>query len=223
MRSRRTRPSRPDVPTRLLDAAEAGFARQGFRATSIKAIGHAAGTNPALIYYYYRNKAGLYHAVLRRRFEGLGDAFAPALDPALSPEECIRRLVHGYVAFLRAHPALPPLMLREVLDHQAAHALAEVRRGAGAAIQGLLGVIARGQRTGMFRRDLVPSNVIVSILGQVIYAFIAQPVIQGVLVRGGPRAAGPWLDQFADHAAEFTLAALRPAAARRTSRRQRGT
>ena len=107
----------------LLDAAELRFARQGFAATTIKDIAEAAQLNSALLYYYFANKEDLYHAVLRRRISSLAADVAPALMAPVAPAEAIRRFVRAYVGFLLLHPELPALMQREILDHNARHAL----------------------------------------------------------------------------------------------------
>jgi AcrR family transcriptional regulator len=53
--------------TQILDAAEKLFARQGFEATSLRAIIADAGVNLAAIHYHFRSKEGLVRAVLQRR------------------------------------------------------------------------------------------------------------------------------------------------------------
>ena len=71
--------------------------------------------------------------------------------------------------------------------------------------------IRAGQESGDFRHDIDPVHAVVSIVGQVIYAFMAQPIIQGVLLQRG--TTGPdavWLREFGVHAAEFSLRALAP-------------
>ncbi len=203
----------------LLDAAERRFARQGFAATTIKDIAAEAQLNSALLYYYFANKEDLYHAVLRRRIAGLAADIAPALMAPVAPAEAIRRFVRAYVGFLLLHPELPTLMQREILDHAAAHALPEIRAHAGDLFRRFAGIIRSGQESGEFRRDIDPVQAVVSIMGQVVYAFMAQPIIQGVLLKRG--TTGPdavWLRKFGTHAAEFSLRALAPAAAPRRRR-----
>src|ERR1051326_5113762 len=56
----------PTAREQILDAAERLFARKGFDPTTIKEIGAAAKVNPALLYYYFRDKEELYRAVLQR-------------------------------------------------------------------------------------------------------------------------------------------------------------
>jgi TetR/AcrR family transcriptional regulator len=195
----------------LLDAAERRFARQGFAATTIKDIAAAAQLNSALLYYYFADKEDLYHAVLRRRITGLAADLAPALQGPVAPAKAIRRFVQAYVGFLLLHPELPALMQREILDHAAEHALPEIQASAGALFRRFAEIIRNGQASGDFRADIDPVHAVVSIIGQVIYAFMAQPIIQGVLLqRGGAGPDAVWLREFGVHAADFALRALAP-------------
>ena len=58
-----------DLPKeRLLDEAEALFARKGFHAVSVRAITSAAGCNLAAVNYHFGSKENLYLEVFRSRF-----------------------------------------------------------------------------------------------------------------------------------------------------------
>jgi AcrR family transcriptional regulator len=54
--------------SRILDAAERLFARNGFEGTSLRAIIAEAQVNLASIHYYYRSREGLIRAVIERCF-----------------------------------------------------------------------------------------------------------------------------------------------------------
>lgn len=58
-----------ETPDRILDAAEALFAAQGYAATSIRAIARDAGVNLAAINYHFGSKQGLMEAVFNRRIQ----------------------------------------------------------------------------------------------------------------------------------------------------------
>jgi AcrR family transcriptional regulator len=58
-------------PDHLLDAAQAVFAQDGLRGGSLRAIARRAGCDPALIYYHFASKEGLFAALLQRRFLGV--------------------------------------------------------------------------------------------------------------------------------------------------------
>jgi AcrR family transcriptional regulator len=65
----------PDATTREAIAAAALelFSAHGFASVSNKELGKAAGVNPALIYYYFADKQGLFTFVVRK---ALADAEA---------------------------------------------------------------------------------------------------------------------------------------------------
>lgn len=65
--SRARRPRRDGEATRaaILDAARRLFAARGYRRTTVRAIGAAAGADPALVVRYFDGKQGLLAQVLR--------------------------------------------------------------------------------------------------------------------------------------------------------------
>lgn len=198
-----------DVPTALLDGAEALFARQGFAATTIKQIGAKAGVNPALIYYYFPNKARLYHAVLERRLGSFARRGLTDVASDLAPLQAVRRFLLDYARMLREAPDLPRLLARELADHEAAHALPIIKDVAAGVFRRLCDVIRAGQRRGEIRADLEPRFAAVSTVAQVAWFYVAAPAVSRLL---GYDGHVPLKEQnrFAEHAADFALAALAP-------------
>ena len=80
------RPGRPiraikqDQRAALLNAAIHAFARHGFAGASLSQIASAAGTDSALIRYYYGSKMGLWQAVIDR----ISEAMVSELDQLLN-------------------------------------------------------------------------------------------------------------------------------------------
>ena len=69
---KRTRGRRPtaetaDLRATLLDAALACFVRRGIAVTSLRDIATEAGVTPALVHYYFGDKAQLQEAVAEAR------------------------------------------------------------------------------------------------------------------------------------------------------------
>lgn len=205
----------PDAAIRILDAAESLFARQGFAATTIKAIGAEAGLNPALLYYYFPDKQQLYQAVLDRRVGAFARQVPSQLPEGLPPLQGIRRLVEAQVAFMRSSPHVPRLLARELADHEAANARPVVREFAAGAFRRLCDFIREGQRDGTIRADLDPGFTAISIISQTAWFFVAQPVVSRVLGYEGALPAEESA-RFAEHAVRFAFAAVRanPAPAR---------
>ena len=91
-----------EARNRLLDAALALFAEQGFAKTSTREIALAAQANIASISYYFGDKAGLYRAVFQDPRNN------PTLDPAYAStvaqdvRGCIQGLLRGFVEPLKS-------------------------------------------------------------------------------------------------------------------------
>jgi TetR/AcrR family transcriptional regulator len=193
----------------ILDAAEARFAAHGFDSTTIKQIAGEAGVNTALIYYYFADKEALYHAMVERLITRIAGTMAGVLARAADPENAVREFAKNHHSFLEANPRMPRLIVRELVDHDAAHAQDAIRQLVATTFDRLRAAIAAGQAAGVFRRDVDPRFAAISLVSQTTYFNVARPAISLIFADGGPipRALG---EAFAEHAAKFTLAALRP-------------
>jgi AcrR family transcriptional regulator len=69
-----------DTKERLIDAAEALFAQQGYAATSLRSITSSAGANLAAVNYHFGSKVSLLLAVLERRLKPINDERLRMLD-----------------------------------------------------------------------------------------------------------------------------------------------
>ena len=213
----------------ILDAAERLFAGQGFARTTIKRIGRAAGVNSALLYYYFADKDQLYREVLQRFVSRLVARTMGGSEAGADPEARLRAFVGAQADTLAANPDVPRLLVRELIDFDAAHAVEQIQRLAATSFRRLCELIEDGQRAGVFRRDVDPRFAAISTISQVAYFFIARPAVRLLLDESAPRPSGDPAGAFARHAADFAVAALavpgpaRPArAAPRAHRRKPG-
>lgn len=210
-----------DTPSRdlILDAAERLFAAQGFARTTIKHIGREAGVNSALLYYYFADKDRLYRAVLQRFVSRLVTRTMSAAGD--DPEAAVRAFVAAQADAVAASPHAPRLFARELIDYDASHAVQQVHLMAVTSFRRLCGLIEEGQQAGLFRRDWDSRYAAISTIAQVAYFSIARPAVRVLLQERPPGSPDAVLQAFARHAAEFAVAALAAAPARR-SRRRRG-
>ena len=86
----------PHVRQRLLDAALQLFSTKGYAATSVRELVEAAGVTKPVLYYYFKNKEGLYLALMQ---ESLGD-FYQAAHQAVSAPGCVTERIIGYCTTL---------------------------------------------------------------------------------------------------------------------------
>jgi AcrR family transcriptional regulator len=131
-----------------------------------------------------------------------------AIERASSHADRIRAFVRAQAKLLGEHPHFPQLLVRELVDHQAAHAEQAITNTAAGAFRRLCEVIEAGQRDGAFRRSLDPRYTAISIIAQVAYFAIARPAVGLLLGYGTSGAPRTVSDEFYAHAEEFALAAL---------------
>jgi AcrR family transcriptional regulator len=106
----RTEPK--DTSKRLLEAAEELFAKQGIRATSLKAITEFAEVNIAAVNYHFRTKDALVRAVFERSFQPLNKERLRLLtamelaagDGPLALESVLYALFEPMIRSWRANP-----------------------------------------------------------------------------------------------------------------------
>lgn len=94
-------PDSTDTRRRLLEAAEAEFARYGVAGARVDRIAEAAGANKRLIYVYYGNKEQLFDTVLSSAVSRLADAVP------LNPDD-----LPGYTAAMFDYLVRNPAMFR---------------------------------------------------------------------------------------------------------------
>ena len=85
-----------NVRQRLLDAALQLFSTKGYAATSVRELVEAAGVTKPVLYYYFKNKEGLYLALME---DALGDFFQVAEQARTAPG-CVTERIRGYCTAL---------------------------------------------------------------------------------------------------------------------------
>src|SRR5258708_24271131 len=73
-----------DTATRIIDAAERLFIRDGIDATSLRAVTREAGVNVAAIHYYFGSRDELLRAVLDRIVTPVNERRLVLLDQGLA-------------------------------------------------------------------------------------------------------------------------------------------
>jgi TetR/AcrR family transcriptional regulator len=213
----------PDSSRRdqILDAAERLFAARGFARTTIKQIGREAGVNSALLYYYFADKDRLYREVLQRFVVRLVARTMSGTAGSSPPDARLRAFVQAQAETLAENPHVPRLLVREMIEYDAAHAVEQIQHLAVTGFRRLCDIIEEGQREGVFRADVDPRFAAISTIAQVAYFLVARPAVR-ILLQQGPDGPSPDVVRaFGRHAADFAVAALAapvrrsPAAARR--------
>lgn len=78
---------------KLLQSAIREFSNHGLAGARTDTIADSAGVNKALLYYYFKNKEGLYEAALEEVSAAVAERTSSALDARYSPGERLLRAV----------------------------------------------------------------------------------------------------------------------------------
>jgi AcrR family transcriptional regulator len=103
-----------DPKNRILDAAISLFAQKGFAAVGVREIAAEAGVNIAMISYYFEGKVGILKEILEEFFRRYFLVFEGVDDKSKSPEDCVRRLIHKMVQFVRENTELAMVSYNEI-------------------------------------------------------------------------------------------------------------
>jgi AcrR family transcriptional regulator len=164
-RSRAQRTNDPDGNRRnIIEVATKEFAEKGFSGARVDEIAARTKTSKRMIYYYFGGKEALYIAVLEEAYRKIRSIEA-MLDLAHQPpEEALRTLVGFTFDYQNAHPEFIRLVMNEnILNGAYVARSKDIQKLNSAVISAVRELLARGQREGIFRRDLDPVDLHMSI------------------------------------------------------------
>lgn len=196
---------------RILEAAGEIFGKMGFKDATIRLIARQAGVNIAAINYHFRDKEGLYGAVLEEAFHTGFTRFPATMDlPAeASPRERLRAFIRAMFYRLQSGEGWGGLagrgrlIARELLDPSPAFE-AILDRYIKPHKELLTDIIVDIMQGNPGQDLLVPCAI--SIIGQCIYYAFASAVIGRLSAGDAPTEAN--LDRLADFVWQFSLGGI---------------
>ena len=197
---------------RILAAAGEIFGHRGFKDTTIRTIAKAADVNIAAINYHFRDKEGLYGAVLEDVFHQGFTRFPATMDltAGADPRQRLRSFIKAMFYRLQSKEGWGGvagrgrLIARELLDPSPAFETI-LDRYIKPHRDLLVAIVA-----DLFAPPLPePEKLLscaISIIGQCIYYALASPIIHKVCVENSPTEAN--LDRLADFVWHFSLGGI---------------
>ena len=207
----------------ILKAALEEFSHEGVTGARTEEIARRAGVNKALLYYYFKDKEGLYTAALEEVFSGLHEKVTSALSRTdLPPRERLLLYVRTHFDYIASAPVYPRLLQREFM-----RSAGRTLSAAGSKIMEQHGkplynrmekLIEEGIASGDFRR-VNPVQTVTSILGTIVFYFISLPA-QQIMLAGDP-ASPERIAQRRTAVVDFIGAAIFTPAAHKAITRER--
>jgi len=196
-----------ETRARLLSAAERLFAERGFKDVTVREICRVARANIAAVNYHFRDKLGLYRAVLQSAIDRMRETTDAArkAGEGQPPEEQLRTYISIFMRRLLSdrRGTVHRLVTREMMDPTPAlEAIAQ--QGVRPRVEYLSAIIAK--LIGSDTTDPRVARSVASVWTQSA-AYVANPIAERL---GEPIASTPEdADAIAQHIADFSIAGIR--------------
>ncbi|WP_457746642.1 TetR/AcrR family transcriptional regulator [Sulfurimonas sp.] len=138
---------------KIIHQARLLFSKNGYDATTVDDIAQESAINKALIYYYFKNKSGLYTTIMSGLFDAIYEEVVVANKDSVSPSQELYTFIKTYAAYANKHTYFPALLLRELSD-SGAH-LPEMMFVSMRKLFALLSdILYKGEKEGVFKKSI---------------------------------------------------------------------
>jgi AcrR family transcriptional regulator len=178
-----------ETRTKILDVAEALFARRGYAGVGMREVALGVGLGKSSLFHHFPTKLELYDEVLGRALARLGESLEPALCSEAGHIERLDALIDALVDGLAEHPTTARLALRSLFEEEDG---ARLRGGPGAnghpasekTLKRLIGgfqvLLAEGVEAGVFRQ-ISPGHLTQTLIGATVYHFASADLGEEIL------------------------------------------
>lgn len=198
---------------RLIEAAGEVFAKHGFRVATIREICKRANASVSAVNYHFRDKEGLYAAVLEHSHQSAVKKYPPELGLGgdAPPEEKLRAFIVSFL--LRVMDEGVPAWHGKLMAQEISYPTEALNQVVRNSIQplylylaGILGELLKGPNTPEGKAGDGIFLCAMSIVGQCLHHFTARRVIAMLQPKGFDSTD---LDRIADHITRFSLGGIR--------------
>ena len=164
---------------KIKQVARMMFIQKGFTGTTTREIATEAGTNLALVNYYFRSKEQLFKQIMLESLHEFFESVVDILnDSHTSLEIKLERLVERYIDQLNQHPDIPMFILSEIRSNPEIF-LNEFLKGTK-----LRQTVLFNQLTTHLQEkqklNINPIHIMMNVLSMTLFPFIVKPMIRHV-------------------------------------------
>jgi TetR/AcrR family transcriptional regulator len=159
---------------KILTAARAVFAENGYNGAHVDEIAERAGVNKATLYYQIGDKDTLFANVIHQVIGNAAQGIAHAVAKVDQPEEKLKVYINCIAANVDKNPELPSIMMREVAA-DGAHLPRVVVEDIVAVLTILTGILEEGRKKGIFV-EVGPFLIHMMIVGTILFYKKALPI-----------------------------------------------
>jgi len=174
----------PSSRDKILDVAEALFARRGYAGIGLREVADTSGLSKSSLFHHFRSKEQLYHEVILRVLLRIRERFDADVVRGDSPRAQLERWIEDLIDTLAEHPTAPRLLLRSLFEEEeAASPEAEATEALLATIIGdAERLVQRGIECGELRRVSTP-HTLLTLIGATVFHFASAEMGERILGR----------------------------------------
>ncbi|MCA9512960.1 MAG: TetR/AcrR family transcriptional regulator [Myxococcota bacterium] len=178
--------SAPSSREKILDVAEALFARSGYAGVGMREVAQHAGLGKSSLFHHFATKPALYFEVVEHVLARIAAGVMPALSRDAGAAGRLAAASDALVDALAEHPTSAPLLLRSLFEaHPFATDAAPPEAAAGDAIlAAMIGafqqLVRDGIATGEFR-DVSVVDATQTLIGAAVFHFASGELGEAVL------------------------------------------
>ncbi len=159
---------------KILKAARAVFAENGYNGAHVDEIARRAGVNKATLYYQIGDKDTLYANVIHQVLGNTAQNIAASVAKVDHPEEKLKTYIMYIADAIDKNPEWPPIMMREIAA-DGAHLPRVVTEDIVAVLTILFGIVDEGLKRKIFM-EVSPFLIHMMIVGTILFYKKAQPI-----------------------------------------------
>lgn len=168
----------------IIAVATAEFAAKGLSGARIDEIAERTRTSKRMIYYYFGSKEGLYITVLEEAYRRIRSIESELDLEHLPPVEALERLVAFTFDYQNANPDFVRLVMNENIHNGEYIAQSKaIQKLNIPAIEALRRICARGRADGVFRKDIDPIDLHMSISALCFFNVANRPTFSTIFKR----------------------------------------
>jgi AcrR family transcriptional regulator len=159
---------------KILDAAEALFARRGYAGVGLSEVAEAVGLGKSSLFHHFRNKAQLYAAVTARILTRIEGRLVRSLAAGGDPVARLERWLDDVLDLLAEHPIYARVLLRSLFeDDDLSGDLPEeleARRAIASILDSVGGLLREGMSSGLLRAANV-KHLLLTLVALTVFPF----------------------------------------------------
>jgi len=180
---------------KIYEAARRIFILKGMEGSRMQEIADEAGMNKALLHYYFRSKENLFKAVFKDTFSKFFVKVKNTLSADTSAKVKLNDFIDNYIDLIQANPYVPQFIISEI--NRDPKMLKTMMFEAGIEPQKILELLLNDAHSDNLSKP-DPRHIVISLLGMLVFPFIARPLLQMVYFSDDKMAYDQFLNERKD-------------------------